>query len=285
MILKKSIFLFLLGMNFMACNRDFIKLQKEGTTDQKYKAAMKYYQEGEYYFAGTLFEEISPLLRGDSTAEKTQFYNAYCNFYQSQYQLSSYQFKSFYATYANSPLAEEAYYMHAYSMFKDSPKYNLDQTSSLTAIDALQTFINTYPNSEYADNCSQHLKDLRARLERKAYERAKLYYKTSGTTIANFKAAVISIDNFRQDFPDSPYNLELSYIQIVSQFELANNTIFSKQKERYEKVLSLYETFKDKHPTTEFDKELSNIYAKAQEKLAEVIKIQEERDKAVNAES
>lgn len=263
-----------------ACHKEFTKLQKNGTTDQKYQAALKYYEEADYFRANLLFDEITSLLKGDSTAENAQFLNAYCNYYLGQYQLSSFNFKNFYATYANSPHAEEAFYMYAYSMFKDSPDYNLDQESTLTAIDALQNFINTYPNSTYAEKCSQNLKDLRQRLERKAYEKAMLYYKTSGTTIANYKAAVITIDNFKKDFPDSKYNEELAYTQIKSEFELAENSIFIRQNERYAKSIELYETFIDQYPNSLYLKELVKIYEEAQKDLAEVIKMEEEIEKA-----
>ena len=263
----------------MACNKEFAKLQKTGTTEAKYKAAIKYYNEADYFRANLLFDEIVPLLKGDSTAEKAQFYNAYCNFYQQQYQLSSYYFKTFYSTYANSPYAEEAFYMYAYSMFKDAPAYNLDQETTLTAIEALQTFLNTYPGSDYADNCTQNLKDLRERLERKAYEKAFLYYKTSGVTIANYKAAVITIDNFRRDFPDSKYNEELGYVQVKSQYELAENSFFRKQNERYTKTLELYEEFVDDYPESNYLKELVKIYDDTQQKLKEVVEQEEEIEK------
>lgn len=271
----------------MSCNKEFANLQKSGTTESKYKAAIKYYHEADYFHAGLLFEEIVPLLKGDSTAEKTQFYNAYCNYYLGQYQLSSYLFKTFYATYANSPYAEEAFYMYAFSLFKESPAYNLDQESTLTAIDALQTFINTYPSSEYADNCTQNLIDLRERLELKAYEKAFLYYKTSGVTIANFKAAVITINNFKIEFPDSHFNEELAYVQVKSEFELAENSFFRKQHERYEKTLQFHESFIDKYPNSSFNKELGEIYKDAQQQLAGVIKQEEiiETMKRENAEA
>ncbi|MFT5886610.1 MAG: outer membrane protein assembly factor BamD [Arcticibacterium sp.] len=269
--------LFLVGaiLSLAACNKEFARLQKSGTTESKYKAAIKYYNEADYFHAGLLFEEIVPLLKGDSTAEKTQFYNAYCNYYLGQYQLSSYLFKNFYATYANSPYAEESFYMYAFSLFKQSPKYNLDQESTLTAIDALQTFINTFPSSQYADNCTQNLIDLRERLELKAYEKAVLYYKTSGVTIANFKAAVITINNFKAEFPDSHFNEELAYIQVKSEFELAENSFFRKQHERYENTLQFHEKFIDKYPNSTFNKELASVYKEAQKQLAEVVKQEE----------
>lgn len=251
---------------------------------------MKYYKKADYYKASVLFEEITPLLRGDSTAEKTQFYNAYANFYQGNYQMSSYLFNSFYATYNNSPFAEESYYMHAYSMYKDTPPYNLDQTNTISAIDALQTFINSYPDSKYAENCSKNLQDLRERLERKAYEKAKLYFKTRDPSwggLSNYLASVVTIENFKKDFPDSKYNEELSAMQITAQYELADLSLFNKQKERYTETLTFYEKFVDKYPKSKYIKDLEKYYErslKGLEKVAEIEKKIEELKKQAEAE-
>lgn len=286
MKLKQSRFLLIvLGISVLSisCSKKFNQLIKKGAVDQKYNAAIEYYKKADYYKAGVLLEEISPLLKGDSTAERAQFYNAYCNYYQGQFQMSSYMFKTFYATYSNSPFAEEAYYMYAYSMFKDSPPHNLDQTSTLTAIDALQTFINTYPDSKYADNCTKDLKDLRFRLELKAYEKAKLYFKTREPSFlgrSNYKATVVSVDNFRKDFPDSQFNEELSYIQVIAQTELADVSFFLKQRERYNTAISFYEKFIDKYPSSKYLKDLQKFYDKCLKGLENVAKTEKEIEEA-----
>jgi outer membrane protein assembly factor BamD len=261
---------------FSACSSKFMKLQKKGTTEQKYKAANDYYKKGDYYKAGILFEEIIPLLKGDSLAEQSQFYNSYAQFQQKQYSMSAYLFKSFYSTYANSPLAEEAYYMYAFSMFKDSPNFDLDQTSTLTAIESLQTFINSYPESKYAEGCNQNLKDLRHRLEEKAYEKAKLYYKTSGVTIANFKAAVVAIDNFQKDFPDSEYIEELSFLKVQAQYELAEVSYEIKQRDRYTDALKFYEDFIDAFPKSKYIKQAEKVYDGATKGLEKAAKYEQQ---------
>jgi outer membrane protein assembly factor BamD len=272
-----------------SCSRKFNKIQKKGTLEEKYAAAINYYQKADYYKAGILLEEINPLLKGDSTSERVQFYNAYCNYYQGQYQMSSYLFKTFYSTYTNSPFAEEAYYMYAYSMFKDSPPHNLDQTSTLTAIDALQTFINTYPESKYASACNKDLKDLRYKLELKAFEKAKLYYKTRQRAfggISNYKATVVSVDNFRKDFPDSKFNEELSYIQVIAQYELAYISFFNKQKERYNEAIKYYEAFVDAYAKSNYLNDLEKYYTLSLKGLEEVAKteklIEEEKIRLEN---
>jgi outer membrane protein assembly factor BamD len=280
------VFLIALGLLQISCSKKFNELQKKGTVDEKYTAALKYYEEADYYKAGVLLEEITPLLKGDSTSEKAQFYNAYCNYYQSNYQMSSYLFKSFYATYNNSEFAEEAYYMYAFSMFNDSPPYNLDQTNTLTAIDALQTFINTYPQSKYAIKCAKDLEDLRFRLELKAYEKTRQYFKTrepGALGRSNYKATVISVENFRKDFPDSKFNEELSYLQITSQLELSDLSFFIKQKERYNEAITLYEKFIDKYPTSKYLKDLQKMNDKALKGLEKVAKTEKEIEEAKKA--
>lgn len=268
--------LFVSILMLSACSSKFMKLQKKGTTDEKYKAANDYYKKGDYYKAGILFEEIIPLLKGDSLAENAQFYNAYAQYQQKQYSMSAYLFKSFYATYANSPMAEEAFYMYANSMYKDSPNFNLDQSSTLTAIEALQTFINSFPESKYAESCNQNLKELRHRLEEKAYEKAKLYYKTSGVTIANYKAAVVAIDNFQKDFPDSEYIEELSFLKVQSQYDLASVSFENKQKERYTDALKFYEDFIDKFPKSKYIKQAEKVYDGATKGLEKAVKYEQE---------
>lgn len=286
MIIKRLVvitFLVIIGLTQTSCSRKFNKLMKKGTIDQKYVAAIEYYKKADYYKAGVLLEEITPLLRGDSTAEKAQFYNAYCNYYQGLYQMSSYSFKTFYATYANSPFAEEAFYMYAYSMFKDSAPYNLDQTSTLTAIDALQTFINTFPDSKYAPNCTKDLKDLRYKLELKAYEKCKLYFKTREPSFlgrSNYQATVVSIDNFRKDFPDSKFNEELSYVQIISEFELAKLSYYYKQRDRYNSTIKHYEAFIDKYPKSTYLSELEKAYSASLKGLIEVANTEKKIEEA-----
>jgi outer membrane protein assembly factor BamD len=253
-----------------------MKLQKTGTPDQKLKAATVYYKQANYYKAGILFEELIPLLKGDSLAETAQFYNAYCNYHQKQYSMSSYLFKSFYSTYARSPLAEEAYYMYAYSMYMDSPNYNLDQTNTLTAIDALQTFLDTFPTSEYADECTTNMQDLRERLEKKAYEKAKLYYKTKGANFGNYKAATVAIDNFQRDFPDSKYLEDMAFTKLQTQYEYAGLSLENKQKERFLSASKFYEDFIDKFPKSKYLKQAEKFYEGSNKAVERIAKAEKE---------
>ncbi|WP_266367137.1 outer membrane protein assembly factor BamD [Tellurirhabdus rosea] len=248
----------------------FQKLQKKGTDVEKYNAAVNYFKKGDWYRAGLLFEEIIPILKGSTESELAQFYRAYTEYHQGNYQLSSFHFKQFYETFARSDYAQEAMYMYALSLYKDTPNYNLDQSNTVTAISALQDFVNTFPSSPFSKECTTMIMDLRQKVEKKAYEKAELYYRTSAANIANFRSAVVTISNFQREFPSSEYNERLAYLKVDAQYNLAKNSFEDKRKERFGEVLSFYQSFVDKYPNSKYVRQAERFFADSQKQLEEI---------------
>ena len=234
---------------------DFRKIMKSTDWKEKYQAALKYYQEKDYYRATLLLEDVMPIIKGTKTAEEAQFYYAYAHYYQRKYILSAHYFKQFYDTYSRSERAQEAMFMHAYSLYLEAPNPSLDQTSTGEAIQAIQRFINRYPYSEYKERAEVVLAETRSKLEKKAYDNALLYYKLS-----QYKAAIIAFNNFQRDFPDSDYNEEIGFWKLGAQFELAEQSIKAKQKERYYTTIEYYQSFVDRYPESKFVREAESIY-------------------------
>ncbi|WP_258104769.1 outer membrane protein assembly factor BamD [Marinoscillum sp. MHG1-6] len=254
---KKIIRLFplLLLMILIASCSKFRKIQKSGDWKLKYEAALKYYEEEDYYRAGILFEEILPIIRGTEEAEKANFLFAYTYFYQRQYILSAHQFKQFTRVYGRSEYVMEAAYMYANSLYLQSPAPSLDQTSTYEALAALQGFLNKYPYSEYSEQADAQVQDLQIKLEKKAYDNAKLYHK-----LRNYKSAIVAFDNFRLDYPDSKYQEEISFLAIESIYELAKVSIRSKQEERFQDTINKYENFVDRYPNSKYLQDAEKYY-------------------------
>ncbi|QHT67500.1 outer membrane protein assembly factor BamD [Rhodocytophaga rosea] len=243
-----------LSLLFFSCSK-FQKIQKSTNVDEKYQAAIKYYEKKDYDKASLLFEEIIPIIKGTKESELAQFYIAYCHYYQGDFILSSHYFKKFYETFSRSEYAEESMYMYAYSLYEDSPAYNLDQTNTLTAIESMQNFINTYPESKFKDKCNEIIGQLRTKLERKAYENAELYSKTE-----NYKAAVIAFNNFQRNYPDSDYNERAAYLKLVNAYNLAKSSTEDKKKQRYQDTIEYYENFIDRYSNSRYLRQAENIY-------------------------
>jgi outer membrane protein assembly factor BamD len=276
MNLKKYILVgFVAVLGLSSCGK-FEKFRKSADLPTKYKAAVNYYKKKDFSKAGILFDEIMPLMKGDSTQELATFYQAYCDFNLGSYTLASTHFKKFAEVFSRSEYAEEAIYMSAFSLYKDSPNFNLDQTGTLAAINEIQSYLNNYPETKFKDDCTNIIKELRKKLEKKAYEKAKLYYKTSPFNIASLKSSVIEITNFQRDFPDSDYNEEMAYMKVLAQYDLAKSTIESKQKERYAEASKFYLELIDKYPQSAYLKEGEKMYDTSNKEVDRIAKLEAE---------
>ena len=262
----RKIFGFLLVVAILAlasgCGQ-FRRIEKNPDWRVKYEGAMNYYAKEDYYKAATLFEQILPIVRGLPEGEKVQFHLAYCQYHEKLYLLASDQFKTFYETYGRSPMVEEARFMAAYSLYVHSPSYNLDQNSSIQAMTAMQEFLNRYPDSKFLDQAVKVIEDMQQKLERKGFENARQYYK-----MRNYKAAIVALGNFKLNFPDSKYLEEAHYLIVVSQYELAEQSVYSRQEERYGEVIELYRQLVDKYPNSTFLREAEKMYSDSLQKLS-----------------
>ncbi len=244
------------------CTTKLVKLERSNSYGELFNGAVAFYEKGQYGKAKILLERIQPFYRGSEYSEKIRYYWAYCEYYSGLYQLAAYQFDVFYSTYARSPLAEEAQYMEAYSLYLDSPGPDLEQTSSQDAVLAMQNFLNKYPASQYYEEANEIIDELQVRFETKAYRTAKLYYKLStGLSYRNYlEAALVSFQSFKSDYPDSKFNEELMFLSIETSFKLADNSITSLKKERYDKTINFYKDFVDRFPVSGFSEKAKDYY-------------------------
>lgn len=257
----RFIVLFISVVGMMGCSK-FRKIQKSGDWKVKYEAALAYYEENDYHRAEVLLDEIRPIMRGTAEAELGEFYLAYCYYYQKQYILSAHHFEEFVRIYGRSEMMIEATYMHAYSLYLQSPDYQLDQTVTYEAIVAMQNFINKYPSSEYAKDADGIIDLMQQKLEKKAYEQCRLYF-----NLRRYKSAIVVYDNFKNDFPDSKYQEEVAYLKIKTLFDFAKESVISKQEERFQNTVDSYIQFLDKYPSSEFLREVEKIYAESIEEI------------------
>jgi outer membrane protein assembly factor BamD len=244
------------------CSSKFRKIQRNEDWRVKFEAALTYYEKKDFYRAALLFEDIRPIVRGLPEGEEVEFYLAYCQFNEETFILAAESFKSFYEIYGRSSRAEEAFYMHAFSLFSGSPPSNLDQNSGVEAMDAMQNFVNRYPDSEFAAKAIEVINTCQSKLEVKGFENARQYLK-----IKNYKAAVLALKNFTQDFPDSRFLEEALYLRIDAQYLLAQKSLPSLQEERYKSVIEMYLEFLDNYPESKFLRDAEKLYADSQEKV------------------
>jgi len=244
----KIILFFALIVTLGSCGK-YQKLAKHGSTPEKYEAAMKYYEQDDFYHSQQLLDELIVVLRGTNKLEKAYYYYAQTYYKEGDYMVASYHFKYFAKTFPKSEYAEECLYLSAYCKFLDSPPANLDQSSTVTAINEMQMFINMYPESEKVYEANEIMDKLRKKLVIKDFENAKQYLTTE-----YYKAAVYAFERHLKKFPGSPFKEEAMYLTIEADYIYASKSINYRQEERYTKTLSAYNDYASKYPDGVFAK-------------------------------
>lgn len=238
-------------------------MMKSTDMEAKYNAAVKYYDKKDYYHALQLFEELISVYRGTSKAEQSYFYYTYCTYYVDDFTMAAYHFNNFVQSYPNSKHAEEMQYMYAYCFYLDSPISSLDQTSTAEAIDKFQIFINKFPESTRVADANKMMDELRAKIEEKTFNNAKLYYRTS-----DYKAAVVAFANFQKDYPYSLYIEESMYLALRASYEYATNSIDSKRVERLKASAEEYQKLVDNFSQSRYLRDAERIFDNITKELA-----------------
>jgi len=271
------IIVLLITVSVSSCGK-FYKLEKSTNWDELYTAANEYYVKGDYNKAIILYDKVLPVIRGSERSELAEFNYAYSHFRIKRYIEAAGYFKTFYDTYNRSPMAEEAFFMHAYSLYLDAPDFNLDQRSSREAVNAIQLFINRFPESDSYERAMTMIDDLQRRFEEKAYQESSMYYRlTDGLFPGEFyRACIVNFQNFAKNYPDSKYNEELAYKLVEVSTAYAERSVFNKKEERLNQSLGFADSFVRKFPDSQYKGKVTNLNNKATAELTAHMKLKQD---------
>jgi outer membrane protein assembly factor BamD len=263
----KKIVSFLVIILLLASCNEYQKALKSEDPAVKLEMATKMYEAKKYNKAIRIFEQIASVYRGKPESENLYFMFSQSYFKTKQYYLAGYQFESFVSSFPKSEKAQEAYFLGAKSYSMLSPVYSLDQTDTTKAIEKLQAFIDTYPNSVYLAEANTIVKNLNEKLERKVFENAKGY-----NTISDFKSALVALDNFIADYPGTPFKEEALFYKYDSAYQLGINSVPAKMEERLNVAKVAYANLIKFKADTKYKKQADEMLARVEKDLQKFIK-------------
>lgn len=275
--MKKYLIITLAFFVLSACNRQQDLALKSADKDYILKVANEKFEKKKWKDALALYERLSNLVAGTDDAPNVVYNSAYANYYDKNYKLAGHQFKNFSVTFPQDKRAEDAAYMSALCYYEGSMDYNLDQTSTDLAINEMQNFLNNYPDSDRSKNIDELIDELTYKLEFKAYENAKQYYK-----MADYKASSTAFENVLDDFPSTKLRSKIYDYMLKSKYELAINSVYGLKKDRIESALGFTKQIEREVPGTDNAKtatDLKNKLSKEKETFAELEKKVEAKNK------
>ena len=254
---RSFFYLFIVIIAFASCSQ-FEKLRKSSDYHLKYRKAFEYYHAGDFVRSGQLFDDISSIFSGTNKADTVAFYRAMSYFKQKDYLNASYYFIQFCKDQRQSPFVEESEYLAGYCYYKQSPRAPLDQANTDAAIESFQVFLTRHPGSKFAEDAEKYLAEMKDKLVDKSYLTAKLYY-----NLGQYKASINALTNSLDDYPETKYREELMYLLLRSSYLLAENSVLSKKKERFQSAVDEYYSFIGEFPKSQYVKDAQRMYDRA----------------------
>lgn len=237
-----------------SCKSEYETLLQSNDVSAKYEAAFQYFEAGKYSRAVALFESLKLSVRGTAQDDTVQYYTGLANYRWGDIYTAETCFDSFIKTFPLSVFSDRANYYYIECLYQQTLRYELDQNPTYKAMDYIKEYLKKHPESEYKSDFEAMMVDLNERLDKKAYEAAKVYYHTE-----DYKAAQYAFKNVLKEDASNIYREDVLYYTAMSSYKYAFNSVFEKQRERYMTFTDDYYNFISEFPDSKYRRELDNL--------------------------
>ena len=248
--------------SLQACKSEFDALLSSSDVDAKYAAAFDLFNNGKFSKAARLFENMAVQTSGTERDDTVQFYWGLSNYRFKDYYTAETNFAKFLMNFPRSPFAEEASFLRIDCLYRSTYRSELDQKPTYTALSIISQYMIENPNSSHYPICQRMVSELNERLDKKAFDNAKLYYR-----MEDYKAARVAFKNILKDDADNIYREDILYYTAKSSYKFAQLSVEAKQKERYLTFVDDYYNFVGELPESSYRRELDVLYKRAQKAL------------------
>jgi outer membrane protein assembly factor BamD len=250
------VYVLMFSFSFLISCSGYEKAKRSNDVNYKLTMANQYFDKKDFLHAREMYESLMPVMKGTKNFEPMYYKYALSCFQLKDYNSASYHFKNYSSSFPNSANSDEANFLHAFAIYKMSPKITVMQSNTEKALEVLQTFVNSHPDSKHLEEANKYIVLLQSKLEEKAAIAAKLYY-----DINQFRAATVVYKNLQTDFPLSTKMDEYQYMIVKANYKFAKASVKEKQEERFVNVLSAYQELVDTYPKSKFIKDAEKYFS------------------------
>ena len=255
-----------------SCKSQYEILLSSNDVDAKYKAAMEYFNNKKYLKSAQLFESMAILTDGTERDDTVRYYWALSNYRYKDFYTAESNFAKFIEKYPQSPFTADARFLRLDCQYRATYRWELDQTPTRACLASITEYVTEYPgDGPHLQACLDMIKDLSERLDRKAFENARLYYK-----MEDYLAARVALRNVLKDNADNLYREDVLYYTAMASYHYARMSVQAKQKERYLTFVDDYLNFIGEYPESKYRRELDAMYRRSQRALGRYDGIDEE---------
>lgn len=250
--------LLLVMVLFTSCG-EYQQLLKSRDPEEKYQAALRYFNEGQYVKSQSLLDDVSSYYKGTERSEDVLAYLARSYMGQKSYESATDYYQAYVRNYPKGKYAPEAYFQIGHCQYLDSPDARLDQEVTNKAIDAFTKFVELYPESPYAEQAYTEMAELNDKLALKELKSAQLYYNLGTYLGNNYLSSEIVAKNALKNYPSNKYQEEFNWLILQSKYQQMLNSFEDKKIERARDAQDEYYNFVTEYPDSKHRKEAERM--------------------------
>jgi outer membrane protein assembly factor BamD len=248
---------------------EYQRLLKSKDPEEKYQAALMYFNNKQYVKSQTLLDDVASYYKGTPRSEDVLAYLARSYMGQKAYESATDYYEAYVRNYPKGKYAAEAYFQVGHTQYLESPDARLDQAVTKKAIEAFQKFVELFPESPYAEQAYKEMSELYDKLAYKEYLSAKLYYNLGTYLGNNYLSCEIVSKNALKDYPSNKYQEEFSWLILQSKYQQMVNSFEEKKLDRARDANDEYYNFITEYPNSKHRKEADKISEKIKKILKE----------------
>ena len=252
-------YILLLMLVFLSGCGEYQKLLKSRDPEEKFQAALQYFNDKQYVKAQTLLDDVSNYYKGTERSEEVLAYLARSYMGQKSYESAADYYQAYVRNYPKGKYAPEAYFQIGHCQYLDSPDARLDQAVTLKAIDAFTKFVELYPESPYAEQAYQEMAELYDKLAYKELKSAQLYYNLGSYLGNNYLSCEITAKNALKNYPSNSYQEDFSWLIMQAKYQQLVLSVEEKRMERARDAQDEYYNFITEYPTSKHRKEADKM--------------------------
>ena len=256
---KKGLVILLIMMVLTGCG-EYQRLLKSRDAEEKYQAALMYFNNKQYVKAQQLLDDVSSYYKGTERSEDVLAYLARCYMGQKSYESATSYYQAYIRNYPKGKYATEAYFQVGHCQYLDSPDARLDQDITRKAIEAFEVFVELYPESPYAAQAYEEMSELYDKLALKELYSAKLYYNLGSYLGNNYLSCEIIAKNALKNYPSNKYQEDFSWLVMQSKYQQMIHSIEEKKLDRARDAQDEYYNFITEFPNSKHRKEIEKMF-------------------------
>ena len=243
---------------------EYVKVQKSDDYNYKFEYAKRAFAEKRYQQAATLLKDCVTVFKGSDKAEESLYLLAMSHFENKDYVNAGAYFQTYYNRYPKGKYTEPARFYSGYGYYLDSPDPQLDQSTTIKAIEELQAFLDYFPRSEKVPQAQNAIFEMQDKLTLKQLQNAQLYYNLGNYMGNNYESAIIVARNAIKDYPYSKYKEDLELLVLKARYQEAEMSVDERKADRFREVVDEYYSFINNYPDSPNRQEADNIFKIAQ---------------------